>query len=41
MILNMISYIMGLIHGKRHVILEGSDYTFTDDGDGNISITEE
>ncbi|MBP5461879.1 MAG: hypothetical protein J6Y20_07130 [Lachnospiraceae bacterium] len=46
--LDMPSYIMGQdagyakgkAAGKGVVELEGTDYTFTDDGEGNITITE-
>lgn len=39
--LDIISYLMGLIKGKPHVILEGDGYSYTDsNSDGNIEITE-
>lgn len=33
-------YAKGKAAGKGVVELEGTDYTFTDDGEGNITITE-
>lgn len=42
--IDIVSYILGLIKGKSmgasHVIIEGG-ITCTDDGNGNITITEE
>lgn len=39
--MNIFWYIIGLLKGASRVILEGSDYTFTDpDADGNIVIEE-
>lgn len=35
-----VSYVMGAEKGKGTVVLEGDNYTFTDDGEGNITITE-
>ena len=39
---DIISYLMGLVVGEKHVILEdGEEYTFTDpNNDGNIVIQE-
>lgn len=39
--IRLICYMLGLNAGKRHVVLEGDGYTYTDTGsDGNIVITE-
>lgn len=37
---DILSYIMGLIKGKSNVVITGA-VTCTDDGNGNITITEE
>lgn len=39
---DILSFLIGLMRGKRHVILdEANNYTFTDENsDGNIVITE-
>ena len=39
---DIISYLMGLVGGERHVVLEeGTDYTFTDENsDGNVVMVE-
>ena len=41
---DVVSYLMGLTKGKNDatgiVELTGDDYTFTDDGNGNITIEE-
>lgn len=39
--IDVISYALGKKNGKSAVELDGSDYTFTDDGEGNITITED
>ena len=39
MFIDLISYLLGKKRGKSDVILETADYTFTDDGEGNITIT--
>lgn len=39
--LDMFSYILGLLKGKKDLVITGSGYTFTDpQTDGNIVITE-
>lgn len=38
--LDMLSYILGFLKGKRCVELSGDSYTYADDGNGNITITE-
>lgn len=37
---DIISYILGKKSGEKTVDIESSDYTFSDDGDGNITIEE-
>lgn len=37
---DIISYILGKKSGEKTVNLESSDYTFSDDGSGNITIEE-
>ena len=40
--IDIISYLIGLLKGKRSVELEGGDYVFTDaNSDGNIVIAKE
>lgn len=36
---DIISYIMGMIKGKRNVDLAGNGIVCTDDGEGNITVT--
>lgn len=43
--MDFISYIIGLLAGRKQgkgvvVIEEGGSYTFTDDGEGNITMEE-
>lgn len=38
---DIISYILGLKNGKKSVEIDGTNLTFTDDGEGNITITED
>ena len=38
---DIVSYILGKKIGEKTVVIESSDYTFSDDGDGNIVIEEE
>lgn len=39
--LDIVSYLIGLLKGSRHVVLEGDGYTYTDSqNDGNIEIEE-
>ena len=39
--MNIFWYLIGLLKGKRHVVLDGDSYTFTDaNTDGNIVIEE-
>jgi len=37
---DIISYILGKKSGEKNIILDSDDYTFSDDGDGNIEIKE-
>ena len=37
---DIVSYILGKKAGENTINLESDDYTFTDDGDGNIEIEE-
>lgn len=37
---DIVSYILGKKSGEKTVILDSDDYTFSDDGDGNIEIEE-
>ena len=37
---DIVSYILGKKSGEKTVILDSDDYTFTDDGEGNIEIEE-
>ena len=43
-ILDPMSYIIGTVKGKKDAVgvveLDSDDYTFTDDGSGNITIAE-
>jgi len=34
--MDVISYILGMIAGGKTVTLDGTGYTFSDDGEGNI-----
>lgn len=37
----IMEFIMGLLKGKKHVILDGAEYQFTDpNNDGHVVITE-
>lgn len=38
---DIVSYILGKKSGEKTVILDSEDYTFSDDGDGNVTVTEE
>ena len=39
--MNILWFLLGLLKGKRHVILDGDGYTFTNENtDGNIVIEE-
>ena len=41
-ILDLVSYILGIRKGKGQIVINGGDgLTFTDDGEGNITITED
>lgn len=37
---DIISFILGKKSGEKIVNIESSDYTFSDDGDGNITVEE-
>lgn len=37
---DIISFILGKKTGEKTVVIESNDYTFSDDGDGNITIVE-
>lgn len=38
---DIISYILGKKSGENSVNLESDNYTFSDDGDGNVTVVEE
>ena len=38
---DIVSYVLGKKSGEKTVILDSDDYTFSDDGEGNITVTEE
>ena len=38
--MDFFSFLLGRASGKPFVTLEGTEFTFTDDGEGNITITE-
>ena len=37
---DIVSYILGKKSGEKNINLESDDYTFSDDGDGNVEIKE-
>ena len=37
---DIVSYILGKKSGEKTVILDSDDYTFSDDGKGNVTIKE-
>ena len=37
---DIVSYIIGKKAGEKTVILDSDDYTFSDDGSGNVKIKE-
>lgn len=37
---DIVSYILGKKSGEKTVILDSEDYTFSDDGSGNVKIEE-
>ena len=37
---DIVSYILGKKSGEKTVILDSDDYTFSDDGGGNVTIKE-
>lgn len=37
---DIISFILGKKSGEKTIILDSSDYIFSDDGDGNVTIEE-
>ena len=37
---DIVSYILGQKSGEKNINLESDDYTFSDDGDGNVIIEE-
>jgi hypothetical protein len=37
---DIVSYILGKKSGEKTVILDSDDYTFSEDGNGNITIKE-
>ena len=37
---DIVSYILGKKSGEKTVNLDSDNYTFTDDGDGNVEIKE-
>lgn len=40
--IDVISYLIGMLKGKKTVVLDGDGYTFTDpNNDGNIVVTKE
>jgi hypothetical protein len=38
---DIVSYILGKKSGEKTVNLDSEDYTFSDDGDGNVIVVEE
>ena len=38
---DIVSYILGKKSGEKTVILDSDDYTFSDDGEGNVTVAEE
>ena len=38
---DIVSYVLGKKSGEKTVILDSDDYTFSDDGEGNITVTDE
>lgn len=38
---DIVSYILGKKSGEKTVILDSDSCTFSDDGEGNITVTEE
>lgn len=38
--MDFFAFLLGRASGKANVILDGTEYTFADDGEGNITITE-
>ena len=39
--MNIITYILGKNQGKVNVVINDTTATYTDDGNGNITITED
>lgn len=37
---DIVSYILGKKSGEKTVILDSDDYTFSEDGNGNVTIKE-
>lgn len=38
---DIVSYIIGKKAGEKTVTIDSDDYTFSDDGNGNVTIKEE
>ena len=38
---DILSFIIGKMNGETHVVLDSDSYTYTDDGEGNITVEEE
>ena len=38
---DILSFLLGKKQGEKTINLDSDDYTFTDDGEGNITVTEE
>lgn len=37
---DILSFIIGKMKGETHVVLDSDSYTYTDDGEGNITVEE-
>lgn len=37
---DILSFIIGKMKGETHVVFDSDSYTYTDDGEGNITVEE-